>query len=97
MRQVGREDGYYDPLGRTDLERSARWTPDRWQRGSELFLSALEQDETSRRRFVEEAAAGDPELLHEVEQLLASDAQAGTFMAAAVAGDPWRSPPMCPP
>ena len=57
--------------------------PDRWQRASELFLAALEQDETSRRRFVEEAAAGDKELLHDVEQLLASDAQAGTFMAVA--------------
>ena len=57
--------------------------PDQWQRASELFLAALEQDETSCRRFVEEAAAGDPELLHDVEQLLASDAQAGTFMAAA--------------
>src|SRR6185503_2857331 len=57
--------------------------PDRWQRASELFLAALEQDETSRRRFVEEAAAGDKELLHDVEQLLASDAQAGTFIAAA--------------
>jgi WD40 repeat protein len=57
--------------------------PDRWQRASELFLAALERDETSRRRFVEESAADDPELLHDVEQLLASDAQAGTFMAAA--------------
>ena len=57
--------------------------PDRWQRAAEIFLVALEQDETSRRRFVEDAAAGDPELLHDVEQLLASDAQAGTFMGAA--------------
>ena len=55
--------------------------PDRWRRAAELFVAALDSDEGSRARILEEAARGDPELLREVEQLLDSDARAGAFMA----------------
>jgi serine/threonine protein kinase/Tol biopolymer transport system component len=55
-------------------------TPERWQRVKNLFHSALERESNQRALFLDEACAGD-ELLHkEVESLLASHEQTGSFI-----------------
>jgi hypothetical protein len=55
-------------------------TPERWRRINKVFHEALERDEAGRAEFLRREAAGDPELLHEVESLLASHSRAGTFL-----------------
>ena len=57
-------------------------TPERWQQVEELYQSALEQEESERGEFLREACAGDPELLREVESLLACEQPAQKFFAA---------------
>lgn len=56
-------------------------TPEYWQRIKELFNAAVEYEPAARARFLEEACAGDPGLLAQVESLLASDEEAGDFIA----------------
>ncbi|HEV8612423.1 MAG TPA: protein kinase, partial [Gemmatimonadales bacterium] len=56
--------------------------PERWQRIDELYHAALELEAARRAVFLEEACAGDEKLRREVESLLASHAQAESFMAA---------------
>jgi len=57
-------------------------TPERWQRMKQLFEAALEQEPTSREKFLARAAADDPTLADEVMRLLASDREAGAFLSA---------------
>ena len=57
-------------------------TPERWQRVNEIFHAALAQDAPERAAFLSGACAGDPELLAEVESLLAAHAQPGDFIDA---------------
>jgi serine/threonine protein kinase len=55
-------------------------TPERWRQINKVFHEALERDGAERASFLRDAAADDPELLHEVESLLASHSKAGTFL-----------------
>ncbi len=61
-------------------------TPPQWQRVKQLFAEALEREVDNRRAFVAEACAGDPELRSRVESLLASDEDAGEFLAEPAIG-----------
>ena len=65
---------------------------ERWRRVEELFHAALQVKESGRTDFVRQACAGDKELLHEVESLLAHDDKARDFIEtpafAASAGAP---------
>src|SRR5688572_18757808 len=54
-------------------------TPERWQRLTELFESALERAPAERASFLASACVDDPELRDEVERVLESDAHAGSF------------------
>lgn len=56
-------------------------TPEYWQRIKELFNEAVEYEPAARARFLGEACAGDSALLAQVESLIASDEEAGDFIA----------------
>src|SRR5690242_8178031 len=58
-------------------------TPERFQRVSEIYHAALDRPAGERAALVEQMCSGDAELRREVESLLAADANAGPFMAAA--------------
>jgi non-specific serine/threonine protein kinase/serine/threonine-protein kinase len=55
--------------------------PQDWQRIKELFNEAVEYEPAARARFLNEACAGDAGLLAQVESLIASDEEAGDFIA----------------
>jgi len=55
---------------------------EQFQQISKLYDAALELEPDQRAAFLNEACAGDEELRHEVESLLASEEQAGSFLAA---------------
>jgi predicted Ser/Thr protein kinase len=55
-------------------------TPARWRQINDLFHTALEREPSSREAFVREAAGGDPELVREVQTLLASHARSRRFL-----------------
>jgi eukaryotic-like serine/threonine-protein kinase len=50
--------------------------PERWRQIEGLYQAAWERDAAERAAFLDEACAGDGELRHEVESLLAADEQA---------------------
>ena len=56
--------------------------PEQWHLVRELYHSALEREGSDRLDFLREACAGDPELLHEVESLLAYEKPAEKFLEA---------------
>ena len=56
--------------------------PDRWQQIEKLYHSALEQEERARPEFLRQACAGDAELLHQMESLLACEKPAEKFIEA---------------
>src|SRR5579885_1485850 len=53
-------------------------TAERWRQVKAIFDSAVECDPALRAELLRERCGSDPEMLSEVESLLASDAQAGT-------------------
>src|SRR5437870_3900003 len=55
-------------------------TPERWQQVKELFHSALERESNHRALFLDEACAGDASLRREVESLITSHEQTGSFI-----------------
>ncbi len=55
-------------------------TPERWQQAREIFKSALEREASERAAFLDEACAGDESLRLEVESLLASLEEGGSFL-----------------
>ncbi len=55
-------------------------TPERWRQINQVFHDALAREGAERAAFLREAAGGDPDLLREVESLLASHSKAGTFL-----------------
>ena len=57
-------------------------TPERWRQVKEVVEAAWERDASERGGFLDQACADDPELRSEVEALLASDENAGEFLAA---------------
>ena len=54
--------------------------PARWRQISDLFHGALERDGGARAAFLHEATAGDPDLLREVQTLLASHHRSERFL-----------------
>ena len=52
----------------------------RWQQINQIFHDALERDAATRDTYLQEATAGDAELLREVRTLLTSHAKAGEFL-----------------
>jgi eukaryotic-like serine/threonine-protein kinase len=59
---------------------TGRLSPQRWRQADEILGFALETPSAERAAFVARACADDPELMREVEALLAADAQAGAFL-----------------
>jgi serine/threonine-protein kinase len=55
---------------------------ERWQRVSAVLDAALELPGAARAAYLDEACAGDGDLRRQVEELLAADAEAGSFLAA---------------
>ena len=56
-------------------------TPERWQQINELYHDALELDTNRQATFLNQACAGDVGLRDEVESLIASHDQAGSFIS----------------
>ena len=56
-------------------------TPERYQQIGKLLEAALELEPRQRAAFLDAACAGDQELQREVESLIASDDQVGSFIA----------------
>jgi eukaryotic-like serine/threonine-protein kinase len=61
-------------------------TPERWQQIQELFHAALEHKPDERATFLDEACGGDLSLRREVESLIASSEEVGSFIEGAVQG-----------
>src|SRR5215813_3470437 len=57
-------------------------TPEQWQQIGRIFKGAREQQGDGRAAFLQEACGSDSELRRQVEALLSSDEQAGSFMQA---------------
>src|SRR5262245_10920260 len=55
---------------------------DRYQRVKEMFQAALDHPQQERMTFLADACAGDAELQHEVEQLIALHDEAASFIEA---------------
>src|SRR6266567_3599414 len=55
-------------------------TPERWRQVKNLFHSALERESKHRALFLDEACAGDVLLRREVESLITSHEQTGSFI-----------------
>ncbi|MGH9844514.1 MAG: serine/threonine-protein kinase [Blastocatellia bacterium] len=74
--------------------------PERWKQIEQIYDAALERDTSRRAAFLDQACEGDEELRREVASLLASDEQAGSFLAApatevmakVIAAEPVSSP-----
>ena len=61
-------------------------TPERWKKVEEVFESALEHAPDERSAYLAEVCAGDEALRHQVETLIASNEQAGSFIEAPIMG-----------
>src|SRR5262249_27804355 len=57
-------------------------TPERWQQIGRIFTDALKLERDGRAAFVHEACGSDSELRRQVEALLSSQEQAGSFLEA---------------
>jgi serine/threonine protein kinase/tetratricopeptide (TPR) repeat protein len=57
-----------------------------WERAKKIFDDALDRPQGERAEFVRESCAGDATLLQEVENLLAADEAAGSFLSHGWAG-----------
>src|ERR1044072_2035358 len=55
-------------------------TPERWQQVKEIFNSAITYRPEERSSFISNACSGDEELRNEVESLIASHEQSGSFI-----------------
>src|SRR5437867_3675107 len=55
-------------------------TPQRYQKANELFQAALEQATDQRAAFLDRECGGDVELRREVESLISSHEQSGSFI-----------------
>jgi eukaryotic-like serine/threonine-protein kinase len=56
-------------------------TPERWEQINELYHEAVELDANRQAKFLNQACAGDAALRDEVESLIASHEQAGSFIS----------------
>ena len=57
--------------------------PEIWRRVEELFHAALERAPEERSGFLDEACRNDADLRQQVEQLLANDLEAKSFLESA--------------
>src|SRR5215813_13776781 len=55
-------------------------TPERWQQVKAIFNSAIGYEPEERRSFISQACSGDEQLRSEVESLIASHEQSGSFI-----------------
>jgi len=55
-------------------------TPERWQQVKDIFNSAIAHGPAERSSFISQACSGDEELRSEVESLIASHEQSGSFI-----------------
>ena len=55
-------------------------TPERWQQVKQIFNSAIAYRPEERSSFISQACSGDEELRHEVESLIASHEESGSFI-----------------
>ena len=55
-------------------------TPERWQQVKEVLNAALGRDPHARAAFISKACGGDESLRHEVESLIISHGEAGSFI-----------------
>ena len=62
-------------------------TPEKWQGVKRLFTAALDLPAKDRRAFLDHAYVGQPEMRTPVEELLAAQAQAGSFLDHPIVGD----------
>jgi non-specific serine/threonine protein kinase/serine/threonine-protein kinase len=69
-------------------------TREEWQRVKEILHKALDQPRSLRAAFLDSACNGDLTLRGEVESLLASHDEAGTFIEEPVAAAPKLTPPI---
>jgi hypothetical protein len=65
--------------------------PERWQVIGQIYYAALERDPDQRSVFLEAACRGDPQLIKEIESLLAQDVSAsgGLLSSPAFERAPW--------
>ena len=68
-------------------------TREEWQRVKDILHNALDVPRAARPRFLDEACNGDTALRGEVESLLASHDEAGTFIEEPMASAPKLTPP----
>jgi serine/threonine protein kinase/tetratricopeptide (TPR) repeat protein len=68
-------------------------TREEWQRVKEILHTALDVPAADRTRYLDEACNGDTGLRREVESLIASHEEAGTFIEEPVAAAPKLTPP----
>src|SRR5258706_10129616 len=61
-------------------EREKRMEPERWKQIDQLLEAALDRAPSQRAAFLNQACAGDDALRREVESLLGSDEEAGSFI-----------------
>ena len=54
--------------------------PERFEQVDQILQAALERDRSEREAFLDEACAGDMVLRSEVEALISSDEEAGSFI-----------------
>ena len=62
-------------------------TPERWEQVGQLYQAALELQAGERKSFLRQACGEDESLCREVESLLASEEEAGDFLAAGAIDD----------
>src|SRR5580704_6603989 len=74
----------------TDVDQTGihRMDPDRWKRINQIFHAALDLSFAERPGFIANAAAGDSALADEVNQLLAADQEAGSYIELPLAESP---------
>ena len=60
----------------------SKFDPEHWQQVKAVFAGALERVGAERAAFLDQVCAGDSQLRNEVESLLRSYGQAGSFMEA---------------
>src|SRR5215204_532431 len=61
--------------------------PEKWHEVKEIFYAALRLDSGERERFLDEACGDDNDLRREVESLLSSSKEAGSFMKSPAVGE----------
>ena len=68
-------------------------TREEWQRVKEILHTALDVPAADRAGYLDKACNGDTGLRREVESLIASHEEAGTFIEEPVAAAPKLTPP----